>query len=133
MKKRILFGILFGAAVLCSTGVQAQNAESYESLMRSGNTKFASKDYISAKTYYEMALKLKPKDTEAKKKLDETLVKIQQDSERQEVFYAHLDAGDALNAQNRYEEALAEYDKALAIFPEDKYVGGQAQAIRDML
>ena len=101
--------------------------------MRSGNTKFASKDYISAKTYYEMALKLKPKDTEAKKKLDETLVKIQQDSERQEVFYAHLDAGDALNAQNRYEEALAEYDKALAIFPEDKYVGGQAQAIRDML
>lgn len=133
MKKRILFGILFGAAVLCSTGVQAQNAESYESLMRSGNTKFASKDYISAKTYYEMALKLKPKDTEAKKKLDETLVKIQQDSERQEVFYAHLDAGDALNAQNRYEEALSEYDKALAIFPEDKYVGGQAQAIRDML
>lgn len=133
MKRHLLFGILFGVAVLCSTGVQAQNAESYESLMRSGNTKFAAKDYISAKTYYEMALKQKPKDSEAKKKLDETLVKIQQDSERQEIFYSHLDAGDALNAQNRYEEALAEYDKALAIFPDDKYVGGQAQAIRDML
>lgn len=133
MKKYILFGVLLGAAVLFTTGLQAQTTETYESLMRSGNTKFASKDYISAKTYYEMALKQRPKDTEARKKLDETLVKIQQDSERQEVFYYHLDAGDALNAQNKYEEALAEYDKALAIFPDDKYVGGQADAIRAIL
>lgn len=133
MRKNILFGVLFGAAVLCSAGVQAQNAESYESLMRSGNTKFTAKDYISAKTYYEMALKQKPNDAEAKKKLDQTLVKIQEDSEKQEVFYAHLDAGDALNNQNKYEEALAEYEKALAIFPDDKYVGSQAETIRGIL
>ena len=133
MKKHILFGILFGTAVLCSTGLQAQNTESYESLMKSGNTKFAANDFISAKTYYEMALKQRPNDTEAKKKLDQTLVKIQQDSERQEIFYAHLDAGDAFNAQNKYEEALAEYDKALAIFPGDKYVSTQADAIRAIL
>ncbi|MBR4392258.1 MAG: hypothetical protein IKT08_09180 [Bacteroidales bacterium] len=131
--KNILLGLVFGAFLLCSTGVYSQATESYESLMRSGNTKFAAKDYISAKTYYEMALKQKPKDAEAKAKLDETLVKIQADSERQEVFYAHLDAGDALNTQNRYEEALAEYEKALAIFPNDKYVGSQAQTIRDIL
>lgn len=119
--------------MLCTTGIQAQNAESYESLMRSGNTKFSDKDYISAKTYYEMALKRKPNDAEAKKKLDQTLVKIQEDSERQEIFYAHLDAGDALNAQNKYAEALAEYDKALAIFPNDKYVSAQAETIRAIL
>ena len=133
MKRNILFGLMFGAAVLCSTGLQAQNAESYESLMRSGNTKFASNDFISAKTYYEMALKQRPNDTEARKKLDQTLVKIQQDSEKQEIFYAHLDAGDALNAQNKYEEALEEYNKALAIFPDDKYVGAQAETIRGIL
>ena len=133
MKHKVLFTILFGTAVLCSTGLQAQNAESYESLMRSGNTKFSDKDYISAKTYYEMALKRKPDDAEAKKKLDQTLVKIQEDSERQEVFYAHLDSGDAFNAQHKYAEALAEYDKALAIFPDDKYVGAQAEAIRAIL
>lgn len=101
--------------------------------MRSGNTKFAANDFISAKTYYEMALKLKPSDTEAKKKLDQTLVKIQQDSERQEIFYAHLDAGDAYNAQNKYEEALAEYDQALAVFPGDKYVSAQADNLRAIL
>ena len=122
-----------GAAVLLSAGVQAQNAESYESLMRSGNTKFTAKDYISAKTYYELALKQRPNDAEAKKKLDQTLVKIQEDSERQEIFYAHLDAGDALNAQNKYAEALEEYNKALAIFPDDKYVGAQAETIRGIL
>ena len=133
MRRQLLFGVLFGAAVLCSAGLQAQNAESYESLMRSGNTKFASNDFISAKTYYEMALKQRPNDTEAKKKLDQTLVKIQQDSEKQEIFYAHLDAGDALNAQNKYEEALEEYNKALAIFPDDKYVGAQAETIRGIL
>ena len=101
--------------------------------MKSGNTKFAAKDYISAKTYYEMALKQKPKDATAQKKLSETLEKIQADTERQEVFYAHLDAGDALHAQEKYEEALAEYEKALAIFPADKYVGSQANAIRSIL
>ncbi|MCR5645591.1 MAG: hypothetical protein K6F96_04245 [Bacteroidales bacterium] len=126
-------GIVLGVAVMCCTGLQAQTNESYESLMRSGNTKFASNDFISAKTYYEMALKQRPNDAEAKKKLDQTLVKIQQDSERQEVFYAHLDAGDALNAQNKYEEALAEYEQALAIFPNDKYVGAQAETIRGIL
>ena len=119
--------------MLCSTGLQAQAPESFESLMKSGNTKSAANDYISAKTYYEMALKQRPNDAEAKKKLDQTLVKIQQDSEKQEIFYAHLDAGDALNAQNKYEEALAEYDKALAIFPGDKYVSAQAETIRAIL
>ena len=133
MRRHIIWGLLLGAAVLFSAGLQAQNSESYESLMKSGNTKFASNDFISAKTYYEMALKQKPNDPEAKKKLDQTLVKIQQDSEKQEVFYAHLDAGDALNAQNKYEEALAEYNQALAIFPDDKYVGAQAETIRGIL
>ena len=133
MKKHILFGILFGAALMCSTGIQAQTAETYESLMRSGNEKFTSNDFISAKTYYEMALRLRPDDTEARRKLDQTLVRIQQDSERQEVFYAHLDAGDALNAQNRYEEALAEYNQALAVFPNDNYVRTQAETIQGIL
>ena len=132
MKKFFIFGLLLGAMVL-STSLQAQTTETYESLMRSGNTKYAANDFISAKTYYEMALKQRPNDVEAKKKLDQTLVKIQQDSEKQEVFYAHLDAGDALNAQNKYEEALEEYNKALAIFPDDKYVGAQAETIRGIL
>ena len=134
MRKPIFFTILFGALLLLSNNiVQAQNAESYESLMKKGNDKFTAKDYISAKTYYEMALKQKSNDPTAKKKLDETVKKIQEDGARQEVFYAHLDAGDQYYGLQKYEEALAEYDAALKVFPEDKYVGGQASAVRAIL
>lgn len=134
MNKKLIFTLLFGASLLLSTNfVQAQNTESYESLMKKGNDKFSSKDFISAKTYYEMALKQKANDPTAKKKLDETVKKIQEDGARQEVFYAHLDAGDQYYGQQKYEEALTEYEAALKVFPEDKYVGGQAAEVRAIL
>ena len=134
MNKKLIFSLLFGAALVFSADiVQAQNAESYESLMKKGNDKYNAKDYISAKTYFEMALKQKSGDATAKKKLDETVKKIQEDGARQEVFYAHLDAGDQYYGQQKYEEALGEYEAALKVFPEDKYVGGQADAVRAIL
>ena len=134
MNKKLIFTLLFGASLLLSTNfVQAQDAESYESLMKKGNDKYSAKDYISAKTYYEMALKQKANDPTAKKKLDETVKKIQEDGARQEIFYAHLDTGDQFYNQQRYEEALAEYEAALKVFPEDKYVGGQAAEVRAIL
>ena len=134
MKSQILFSLLFGTAlVLGANVVQAQNTESYESLMRKGNEKFNAKDFISAKTYYEMALKQKSGDATAKQKLTETVKKIQEDGARQEVFYAHLDAGDQYYGQQKYEEALTEYEAALKVFPEDKYVGGQASEVRAIL
>ena len=62
--------MMFGASIMLSANImQAQNAESYESLMKKGNEKFNAKDYISAKTYYEMALKQKADDPTAKKNL----------------------------------------------------------------
>ncbi len=134
MYKKIIFTVLFGTSLVLSANIAtAQNAESYESLMKKGNDKYSAKDYISAKTYYEMALKQKANDPTAKKKLDETVKKIQEDGARQEVFYAHLDTGDQFYNQQKYEEALAEYEAALKVFPEDKYVGGQAAAVRAIL
>ena len=57
MNKKLIFTLLFGASLVLSANyVQAQNAESYESLMKKGNDKYNAKDYISAKTYFEMAL-----------------------------------------------------------------------------
>ena len=134
MNKKLIFSLLFGVSLaLGANAVQAQDAESYESLMKKGNDKFTAKDYISAKTYYEMALKQKSGDATAKKKLDETVKKIQEDGARQEVFYAHMDAGDQYYGQQKYEDALSEYEQALKVFPDDKYVGGQAEAVRAIL
>ena len=132
--KKLIFSLLLGTSLVLSANfVQAQDAETYESLMKKGNEKFTAKDYISAKTYFEMALKQKANDPTAKKKLDESVKKIQEDGARQEVFYAHLDAGDQYYGQQKYEEALTEYEAALKVFPEDKYVGGQANAVRAIL
>lgn len=126
--------MLFGTALAFgATTIQAQTTETYESLMKKGNDKYAAKDYISAKTYYEMALKQKAGDATAKQKLNETVKKIQEDGARQEIFYAHLDEGDRLNGQQKYEEALAEYEAALAVFPNDKYVTAQAESVRTIL
>jgi len=134
MNKKLIFSMLFGTALaLGANAIQAQNAETYESLMKKGNDKYASKDYISAKTYYEMALKQKAGDATAKQKLNETVKKIQEDGARQEVFYGHLDEGDRLNGMQKYEEALAEYEAALAVFPNDKYVSAQAESVRAIL
>ena len=134
MNKKLIFTLLFGISLVLSTNIVcAQNTESYESLMQKGNDKFSAKDYISAKTYYEMALKQKSNDATAKKKLEETVKKIQEDGARQEVFYVHLDAGDQYYGQQKYEEALTEYEAALKVFPDDKYVGGQANTVRAIL
>lgn len=134
MNKKLIFSILFGTSLTLNANyIQAQNAETYESLMEKGNTKFSAKDYISAKTYFEMALKQKANDPAAKKQLEESVKKIQEDNMNQEVFYTHLDAGDQYYNQQKYEEALAEYELALIVFPEDKYVGGQAEATRAIL
>ena len=134
MMKKLILSLLLGTSLVLSANfVQAQDAETYESLMKKGNEKFTAKDYISAKTYFEMALKQKANDPTAKKKLDESVKKIQEDGARQEVFYAHLDAGDQYYGQQKYEEALTEYEAALKVFPEDKYVGGQANAVRAIL
>ena len=135
MNKHILFSFLFGAALMFggTTIMYAQETESYASLMKKGNDKFAAKDYISAKTYYEMALKQKANDPTAKQKLGETVKKIQEDGARQEIFYAHLDTGDQFYNQQKYEEALSEYERALQVFPNDKYVTGQAEAVRAIL
>ena len=126
--------MLFGTALVFGANIAtAQESETYETLMKKGNDKFGAKDYISAKTYFEMALKQKANDPTAKQKLSETVKKIKEDGARQEVFYAHLDEGDRLNGQEKYEEALSEYEAALSVFPDDKYATAQADAIRAIL
>jgi tetratricopeptide (TPR) repeat protein len=132
------FYITFFLTLFYIIGVQfstlkAQQAPNYENTIRSANEKFDSKDYISAKTYYEMALRLKADDAFASKRLSETITLIQKQMELQEVFYKYLDQGDQLQKTGSETEALAQYKKALEIFPQDKYVSAQVTAISEKL
>ena len=109
--------------------LSAQQVNTYENTVKSANEKFDAKDYISAKTYYEMALRLKENDAFATKRLTETIQMIQKQLEQQEVFYQFLDQGDRLLKAGQTKDALAAYNKALEIFPTDKYVTNQVQQI----
>lgn len=64
------FTLLFIALILsCFTQpIAAQEvSQSYEVLMESGTEKYSAGDFISAKTYFEMALQKKKDDATAKK------------------------------------------------------------------
>ena len=110
-----------------------QQPQSYEHSMQSGLERFDEGDYISAKTYFEMALRLKKNDPSAQSKLSETIRKIGEQMERQERFYGHLDHGDRMKRENNLKDALLAYQKALEIFPDDKYVKAQLTEIKQVL
>ena len=68
--------ILFVSFVLHIPTIHGQQAQTYESTMQSGIERYAEGDFISAKTYFEMALRLKENDPAAQTKLSETISRI---------------------------------------------------------
>ncbi|MDR0969339.1 MAG: tetratricopeptide repeat protein [Lentimicrobiaceae bacterium] len=116
-----------------SNKLQAQENQSYEQLMKSGNEKFDQSDFVSAKTYFEMALRQKEGDQAAQLKLNATKEMLRKQMGKQDVFYDYLDSGDRLKESNKLEEALLEYEKALKIFPDDQYTNHQVDEIKEFL
>lgn len=116
------FVILFAIICFTSNYASAQVQEpTYQSLISSGDKEFANKEYLKAKTCYQEALRMKPNDATAKNKLDKTLNIIREESKKEEEFFEHLDLADAYYNNSELQNALAEYDKALKVMPNDKY------------
>ena len=131
---KYIFIISFGMLCISNTCVFAQeNAPSFQSLISSGDKEFANKEYIKAKTYYQEALRLKPNDSAAKSKLDNALKKIREENKKEEQFFEYIDKGDNFYSTNELDKALAEYDKALKIFPKDEYALGKKSEITTIL
>ena len=101
--------------------------------MSKGDKEFSNKEYIKAKTYYQEALRLKPNDTSAKNKLNNTLQKIREETKKEELFFEHIDKGDNFYSNNDLNQALEEYNKALKIFPKDEYALGKKLEISTIL
>lgn len=131
---KYIFAISFGILCFSTTCAYSQeNAPSFQSLIASGDKEYANKEYIKAKTYYQEALRLKPNDASAKNKLDNTLQKIREENKKEEQFFEHIDNGDNFYSNNELDKALAEYNKALKIFPKDEYALGKKQEITTIL
>ncbi|MBO7459366.1 MAG: hypothetical protein J6T53_00465 [Bacteroidales bacterium] len=131
---KYIFIISFGILCFSTTCAYSQDtAPTFQSLISSGDKEYAKKEYIKAKTYYQEALRLRPKDASAKSKLDNTLHKIREESKKEEQFFEHIDNGDNFYSNNELDKALAEYNKALKIFPNDEYALGKKQEITTIL
>lgn len=131
---KYLFILSFIFLCFSTTYVNAQeSAPSFQSLITSGDREYAQKEYIKAKTYYQEALRLQPKNASAKSKLDNTLQKIREESKKEERFFEHIDNADNYYANSELEKALTEYDKALKIFPKDEYALGKKAEITSIL
>ena len=118
----IILILIINILALTSNNLTAQDsAPSYQSLMLSGDKEFQKQEYIKAKTYYQEALRLKKGDATANSKLNKTIQKIREQAEKEEKFYQILDIADNHYDNNEYEKALTEYNKAIKIFPKDKY------------
>lgn len=131
---RILFILTLGLFLMTSYQLQAQEqAPSYQTLVSKGDKEFNNKEYIKAKAYYQEALRLKPNDANAKSKLNKTLQKIREENKKEEQFFEYIDSADALYASGELEKALADYNKALKIFPKDEYALGKKSEITSTL
>ena len=131
---KYIFIISFGILCFSTTCAYSQeNAPTFQSLISSGDKEYAKKEYIKAKTYYQEALRLRPKDASAKSKLDNTLQRIREENKKEEQFFEHIDNGDNFYSNNELDKALAEYNKALKIFPNDEYALGKKQEITTIL
>ena len=131
---KYIFIISFGCLCTSTTYVYAQeSAPSFQSLMSSGDKEYAKKEYIKAKTYYQQALRLKPKDATAKSKLNNTLLKIKEENKKEETFFEYIDNADSYYANSELEKALEEYNKALKIFPKDEYATNKKAEITTIL
>lgn len=131
---KYIFIISFGLLCFTPTFVNAQdNTPTFQQLVASGDKEYTNKEYIKAKTYYQEALRMRPNDASAKSKLDKTLQRIREENKKEEQFFEHIDIADGLYANNELEKALAEYNKALKIFPKDEYALGKKEEISTIL
>lgn len=129
------FFILAFVFICCSTNyiVAQEQSPTYQSLIQSGDTEYAKNEFIKAKTYYQQALRLKPNDATAKSKLDKTVQKIREENKKEEIFFEHIDKADEYYANIELDKALAEYNNALKIFPNDEYATGKKNEITEIL
>ena len=130
---KYIFILSFGILCFSTNSCYAQDTPSFQSLISSGDKEYSQKEYIKAKTYYQEALRLKPKDASAKSKLDNTLQKIREENKKEEQFFEFIDKADNFYSNNELDKALAEYNKALKIFPKDEYALNKKSEITTIL
>lgn len=129
--KTILIGIFI---ILYMNSLKAQTAsQTYQSAIENADKHFVEKDYLSAKTYYEMALRLQNNDPYASKRLNETITQLKKQMESRELYYEKADLADKMLREGKTELAIKAYKEALIFVPGDEYAKNQIEQLEKQL
>lgn len=134
--QRIFFIISLTFSLLIVTNLETKAQEqtpSYQSLISQGDKEYNNQEYIKAKSYYQEALRIKKDDINAKNKLNKTLQKIREQSEKEEIFYQYIDEADDHLNNGEYEKALSTYKNAKSLFPKDEYTNKQITIVTQII
>ena len=130
-QKPLIFKIILVLAfALFYIAAPAQQKTTYEEAVKKADTYFQQSHWLDAKAYYQMALKLKPDDAYATKKIKEVVNKMKASQAREEEYYDIIDLADVFFDQGAWDKALAQYRKALSVIPEDTYAQDQIDKIQ---
>lgn len=134
--QRLFFLISLTLGILTTTSLNLsaqEQAPSYQSLISNGDKEFNNQEYIKAKSYYQEALRIKKDDPTAKSKLNKTLQKIREQSEKEEVFYQYIDEADTYYDDGEYQKSIETYKKAKSLFPKDEYVNERIRIVSQII
>lgn len=120
--------------VLLLSGVAgiAQQSKTYDEAIIMGDKFFSDQEFLDAKAYYQKALSFKMQDEYAKSQISKIIAEMSSQMEREERYLVIIDRADELFDKNKFDEALDEYAKALAVISDDDYAQNKIIKIKDI-
>jgi hypothetical protein len=105
----------------------------YVKSIASGDSYFKAKDYLNAKGSYQLAIDAKPDDDYAKGKLKETMDLLRSMKASNILYDVAIASAEKLYQQKEYEKAMAEFEDASKILPNEKYPKDRINEIIKMM
>jgi tetratricopeptide (TPR) repeat protein len=126
---------------------QKEREEKYNSLITAADNSFNDKNYQEAKSSYNQALSIKPKEAYPKDKLleikiildklasEKEEIKVTNNAQQQKLdqYNAIIEKADELFSKKKYKEALDQYNSASSIMPSEMYPKQQIAEINRLL
>ncbi|MCB2218758.1 MAG: tetratricopeptide repeat protein [Bacteroidetes bacterium] len=128
--KQIFIALFFLVISLASYG-QEESQTDYASVIKQADAYFNSGDYIKAKTSYQYASRLRPSDTYAKEKLQETISKLRDRMVVMEQYTSVISQADDYYRSGDYDQAREKYKEAAKIVPSEGYPAEQLKEIEN--
>ncbi len=99
----------------------AAKEQAYKDAIANGDKAFSSADYAAAKTAFEEANGIKPKETYPTQKIAEIEGILAENAKKEQAYAAAIASGDQALASSNYEAAKIEFQKAGELMPDEKY------------